>query len=132
MAVALQSRGQLDEALRIRREEELPVYERLGDQRERAVTMGKIADVLQSRGQLDEALRIRREEELPVYEQLGDQRARLVCWANQATALLARGATGDRDEARRLFTAAMADAQRMGLPDVEVIADWLKSVDAEP
>ena len=64
----------MDEALRIRREEELPVYERLGDVRERAVTLGKIADILQARGELDEALRIRREEELPVYERLGDVR----------------------------------------------------------
>ncbi len=43
----------------------LPVYERLGDVRSRAVTMGQIADVLQVRGDLDEALRIRREEESP-------------------------------------------------------------------
>jgi hypothetical protein len=33
----LQARGELDEALRIRREEELPVYERLGDVREQAI-----------------------------------------------------------------------------------------------
>ncbi|MEJ2117973.1 MAG: hypothetical protein P8Y36_08760 [Alphaproteobacteria bacterium] len=64
--------GDLDEALRIRREEELPVYERLGDVRERAVTMGKIADILQSRGDLDEALRIHEEERLPVAEKLKD------------------------------------------------------------
>jgi hypothetical protein len=31
-------RGELDEALRIRREEELPVFECLGDVRERAMT----------------------------------------------------------------------------------------------
>ena len=71
----LQARGELDEALRIRREEQLPVYERLGDVRGVAVvTRGKIADVLQARGELDEALRIRREEQLPVYERLGDVR----------------------------------------------------------
>ena len=70
-----QRRGELDEALRIRREEQLPVFERLGDVRESAVTMGKIADILHARGELDEALRIRREEELPVYERLGDVRA---------------------------------------------------------
>lgn len=46
-----QARRQLDEALRIRNEEELPVYERLGDVREKAVTLGKIAmiDALQGR-----------------------------------------------------------------------------------
>jgi hypothetical protein len=59
IADILFSRGDLDEALRIRKEEQLPVYERLGDVRERAVTMGKIADILESRGDLDEALRIR-------------------------------------------------------------------------
>ena len=47
IADVLQARGELDEALRIRREEELPVFERLGDVRARAVTMGRIADVLQ-------------------------------------------------------------------------------------
>jgi hypothetical protein len=55
----LQARGELDEALRILREDALPVYARLGDVREKAVTMGKIADILQVRGELDEALRIR-------------------------------------------------------------------------
>ncbi|MCB9551933.1 MAG: tetratricopeptide repeat protein [Myxococcales bacterium] len=54
------AQGALDEALRIRREEQLPVYERLGDVRAQAVTMGKVADILQARGELDEALRIRR------------------------------------------------------------------------
>ena len=72
VADVLQARGQLDEALRLRREEELPVYERLGDVRERAVTMGKIADVLQARGQLDEALRMHLEERLPVAQAMQD------------------------------------------------------------
>ena len=36
IADILQTRGELDEALRIRREEELPVYERLGDVRSSA------------------------------------------------------------------------------------------------
>jgi phosphopentomutase len=47
----LLSRGQLDEALRIYQEEELSVYERLGDVRSKAITMGKIADILEARGQ---------------------------------------------------------------------------------
>ena len=57
MADILTDRGQLDDALKIRQEEELPVFERLGDVRARAVTMGKIADILQTRGQLDDALK---------------------------------------------------------------------------
>jgi hypothetical protein len=44
----------------------LPVYERLGDVRSRAVTMGKIADILQQRGETDEALRMYTEEYMPV------------------------------------------------------------------
>ena len=73
------------------REEELPVYERLGDVRAKAVTMGKIADILQARGQLDEALRIRTEEELPVYERLGDVRSKAVTMGKIADILQARG-----------------------------------------
>ncbi len=51
--------------MRIRREDQLPVYERLGDVRAKAVTMGQIADILRERGELDEALRILRKDELP-------------------------------------------------------------------
>jgi tetratricopeptide (TPR) repeat protein len=91
IADILQARGQLDEALKIRNEEELPVYERLGDVRSRAVTMGQIADILQARGQLDEALKIRNEEELPVYERLGDVRERAVTMGKIADILQARG-----------------------------------------
>ena len=106
IADILQSRGDLDEALRIRREEQLPVYERLGDVRSRAVTMGKIADILQARGDLDEALRIRREEQLPVYERLGDVRARAVAIGKIADILQARG---DLDEALRIRRGATAN-----------------------
>jgi hypothetical protein len=72
IADMLQQRGEIDEALRIRREEQLPVYDRLGDVRERAVTMGKIADMLQQRGETDEALRIHLEERLPVAQRIHD------------------------------------------------------------
>jgi tetratricopeptide (TPR) repeat protein len=59
IANLLETRGDLDEALRIRGEQ-IPIYERLGDVRSLAVTRGQIADILQARGDLDEALRIRR------------------------------------------------------------------------
>ncbi|MGH8582740.1 MAG: hypothetical protein ACREWG_08095 [Gammaproteobacteria bacterium] len=85
-----QIRGQLDEALRIRQEEQLPVYERLGDVRSKAITQSKIADILQARGQLDEALRIRQEEELPVYERLGDVREKAAALFKIAQMNLAR------------------------------------------
>jgi hypothetical protein len=78
-------------ALRIRRKEELPVYERLGEVRSRAVTMGKIADILFSRGDLDEALRIR-------CTSVWARCARALSpWARSPT-----GSRGDLDEALRI------------------------------
>jgi hypothetical protein len=111
----------LDEALRIYREEQLPVRERLGDIRARAVTWGKIAGVLEARGELEEALRIRREEQLPVCERLGDVRGLLVGRANLAVNLIQRNAPGDRDEAARLLVLAKDAAERMRIPEAEQI-----------
>ena len=99
IANILEARGELDEALRIRTEEELPVYEQLGDARSIAVTRGRIADILQARGELDEALRIRTEEELPVYERLGDVRAGAIAQGRIADILQARG---ELDKALRI------------------------------
>jgi tetratricopeptide (TPR) repeat protein len=99
IADILGARGDLDEALRIRHEEELPVYERLGDVYLRAVKMGQIADILGERGDLDEALRIRCEEQLPVFERLGDVRERAVTMGKIADIL---GKRGDLDEALRI------------------------------
>ena len=99
IADILQMRGDLDGALRIRREEELPVFERLGDVGLAAVTKGKIADILETRGDLDGALRIRREEQLPVYERLGDAREAAVTKGQIADILQMRG---DLDGALRI------------------------------
>ncbi|HNN95447.1 MAG TPA: tetratricopeptide repeat protein, partial [Pseudomonadota bacterium] len=94
-----QARGQLDDALRILREEVLLVFDKLGDIRERAVTMGKIADIYHARGKLDEALRIRWEEVLPVFEKLGDIRSSAVTMGKIADIYRARG---QLDEALRI------------------------------
>ena len=131
LATLLESIGELDEALRIRREEQLPVYERLGDVRERAVTLGKIADVLQARGELDEALRIRREEQLTVYERLGDVRERAVGRTKLAINLIKRGRTEDRPEATRLLEMALADARQMRIPEAAVIEQWIAWADGQ-
>ncbi|WP_321533171.1 CHAT domain-containing protein [uncultured Desulfuromonas sp.] len=101
IADILMARGELDEALRIRTEEELPVNERLGDVHSKAVTQGQIADILMARGELDEALRIRTEEELPVYERLGDVCLKAVTQGKIADILMARG---ELDEALRIRT----------------------------
>jgi tetratricopeptide (TPR) repeat protein len=96
----LQEQGELDEALRIRREDELPVYERLGDQRLHAVTMGRAASILQQQGELGEALRIR-QDELPVYERLGDLESRAGAMGGIADILQAQGELGEALRIRR-------------------------------
>jgi tetratricopeptide (TPR) repeat protein len=107
----LVTRGDLDEALRIYKEEELPVFERLDDVRQRMVTMGKIADILESRGDLDDALRIRREEQLPVSERLADVHARAVTMGQIADILETRG---DLDEALRIRREQLPVYERVG------------------
>ncbi len=118
IADILQARGQLDEALRIRREEQLPVYERLGDVRSIAVAKGKIADILQARGQLDEALRSWQEEVIPALERLGDVRSIAVAKGKIADILEARG---QLDEALRIRREEELPVyERLG--DVQLIA----------
>jgi tetratricopeptide (TPR) repeat protein len=94
-------RSEFVEALRIRRVEQLPLYERLGAARDQAVTLGKIADILQTSGELDEALRIRREDQLPIYEQLGAERSRAVTLGKIADILQARGEFAEALRIRR-------------------------------
>ncbi|GGN43320.1 tetratricopeptide (TPR) repeat protein [Actinoplanes campanulatus] len=95
----LYRRGDYDESLRIRKEIQLPVYERLGNSREAAVTWGKIADILYQRGDYDESLRIRREIQLPVYERIGDTRSAAIAWGDIAEFFYRRG---DYDEVLRI------------------------------
>ena len=59
IADILQARGQLDDALNIRQTEQLPVYEKLGDVRSKAVTMGKIATLLWAKNPKEHRERIR-------------------------------------------------------------------------
>ena len=125
-------RGELNEALRIYEQEELPVYRRLGDVRSVAVTQGQIADILQDRGQLDEALTIREQEQLPALERLGDVRGVLVARANLALNLLKRAAPGDRDKARSLLCLALADARRLGIPEAGQIEDIIQQHNLQP
>jgi len=99
VADILAARGELDEALRIRREEELPVYKRMGDVHAHTVAMRKVADILRARGEFDEALRMLREEVLPAFERPGEERERAVTMGKVADIRLARG---QLDEALRI------------------------------
>ncbi|HME23578.1 MAG TPA: CHAT domain-containing protein [Acetobacteraceae bacterium] len=120
VADILVARGELDEALRIRNEKELPVYTRLGDIREMAVTQGKIADILLARGELDEALRILDQECLPAFTHLGEIRSISEVRARIAK-ILAR--QGRPDEAIAMQEERLATHRRLG--DVEGIAGSL-------
>ncbi|MFD7417709.1 CHAT domain-containing protein, partial [Kitasatospora purpeofusca] len=113
IADILQQRGEVEEALRIRREIELPAYQRVGDTRSTAVTWGQIADILQQRGEVDEALRIRHEIELPAFERIGDTRSTAITWGKIADALQQRG---EVDEALRIH-------REVQLPAFERIGD---------
>jgi hypothetical protein len=125
IADILQARGELDEALRIRQQEELPIFEKLGDVRSKAVTMGKIADILYRRGELDEALRIRQQEQLPIFEKLGDVRGLLVAQTNMAI-LLMQFTPPRRAEANQLLCQALRAAKKMRIPEAKQIRQVLK------
>jgi tetratricopeptide (TPR) repeat protein len=114
-------RGDYDEALRIRREVELPVYDRLGDTRSAAVAWGKIADIAYQRGDYDEALRIHREVELPVYERLGDTRSTAVTWNEIAGIAYQRG---DYDEAAELQRKVLEVNRQLGDLDGIATVSW--------
>ena len=106
-------RGDYDEALRIRREIQLPALERLGETRSAAITWAQIADIAYDRGEYDEALRIRREIQLPAFERLGDTRSAAITWGNIADIAYRRG---EYDEALRI-------RREIQLPALERLGD---------
>ena len=121
LAHVLRFRGKADEALHILQDELLPTFERLGDVRSKAITMGQIADILQSRGQMDEALRIRQEEQLPVFERLGDVGAKAITMGQIADILQSRG---QLDEALTIWqTECLPVFERLGLTRETAIAN---------
>ncbi|WP_265296472.1 tetratricopeptide repeat protein [Streptomyces sp. SHP 1-2] len=101
IANVLERRGEVEEALRIRREVQLPVFERIGDTREAAITWGRIANILEQRGEVEEALRIRREVQLPVFERIGDTREAAITWGQIANVLEQRGEVEEALRIRR-------------------------------
>lgn len=58
---------------------------------------------------------------MPVYERLGDVRSLLAGRANLAITLMQRGLPEDRSEIRTLLQQALADAERLRLPEAETI-----------
>jgi hypothetical protein len=105
-------------ALRIRTQEQLPVYERLGDVRSKAVTQGKIADILQARGELDEALALH-EQRLPIAELLRDIDSIAHIKFSIASLRLQRGDhnTGGIQQIYKDLSEAFGISLKLGRPD---------------
>jgi hypothetical protein len=80
----------------------LPVFERLGDVREVAITQGQVARIVAARGEVDEALRICRELQLLVFMRLGDKRRIAFTQGQIADLLAGRAGPGDLGEALRI------------------------------
>ena len=118
----LEARGNLDGALRIRREEQLPVYEKLGDVRSKAVAMAKIAGIELARGRVDEAIRGYETGVIPALEQLGAEQDLAMARWNLAVMLRGRGRPEDLGRAEALTEQAYQAARRMRLPLAEKIA----------
>lgn len=96
---ALAARGSFDEAITIWQERAVPILEKLGEARERAIMLCKVARILQLRERFEEALQILREEALPAFAAVGDIRSRAITLGSIADVLQAQG---DLDSALRL------------------------------
>ena len=87
IADVISARGELDEALRIRREEQLPVYEKLGDVRSLLAGRANLVvmlmkrqaaeDLAEAKGLLDQALIDADRLRIPEAEQIRELLARL-------------------------------------------------------
>ena len=107
-AEATISRDGPDKALQTLRDAVF-LFEQAKEERSRAVTMGKIADILAQRGETEEALRIHREEELPIFECLGDVGSRAVTMGRITDILAQRGR--DRGGPADSYRGALADSR---------------------
>jgi tetratricopeptide (TPR) repeat protein len=90
-------------------QEMLDIYEKLGDVRERAVTLGDIARLKAQAGDVAGALALH-QERLDIFEKLGDVRSRAVTQSDLADLLSARG---EYDEAERLYRDSLEICRRI-------------------
>ncbi len=97
-------------------QEELVVYEQLGDVRARAVTLGDIARLKAQGGDVAGALALH-QEELAVYEQLGDVRSRALTLYDLAGLYQTQGGYS---EAERLYRESLEICRQLG--DVEGVS----------
>ena len=110
IADILQARGDLDAALRIRTEEELPAFEKLGDVGSLAVTKGKIADILQARGDFDAARRLHLDN-VSVAERMGA--VRIIMYAKFSIACIGMAEGVSSIEDAQLAIEHLSDAYKI-------------------
>ena len=103
-------------------------YQDIDDRRGEALAKRRIADALATRGSPAEALRILREESLQVYQQLGDVRSRAITMAKMGIVLARKNQVV---EARRLLSEALRDAERLRIPEAEIIRKHLDGLVSE-
>ncbi len=87
----LAQRGFSSNALSILRDELVPLYKALDDERALLETQGQIANILQEHGQSEDALRILEEYLLPAYARLGYRREQAITLGKIADILHAGG-----------------------------------------
>lgn len=88
---ALLARGSFDEAIVLLEEKAVPILDKFGKTRERAIIVCKIAYILQLRERFAEALKLLREEALPAFDEVKDIRSRAVTLGMIADTLQAQG-----------------------------------------
>lgn len=132
LAGRLKDLGEYDEALRIRREQELPMVERLGDVRSKAGIQGQIAGIPSPAVNSMPPFISASTNVLPVYERLGSARDVMRCRGWIARILLERAHLQDRPRAEALMRQALAAARAMQLPEAAVIENVLRKHGFDP
>lgn len=122
------SRGQLGKALNIREKIILPLLEKTKDKKNKAITMMKIADSFQAKGQFDDALNAFQQEVLPLLEQLGDIRSLLAGRTNLAILLWKMDSKQNIQQIQELLNLALADAQRLQIPETAKIEELMQQM----
>jgi len=102
---------EFDEGLRIRQDEQLPVYVRLGEERLESLTIAKIADVLKMQGKLDQAIEMY-EKTLELNETLGLKEGIANSYGNLGIIYEMRG---ELDRAVELHEKSLAISEKLGL-----------------
>ena len=114
IADLLQACGEFEEALRMRKEQELPAFESLARPQQRALTLAKIAELLDALGDGREALRVyAREDVLPVLQNYNLHEERTWVLERLVRSL---DANQEPEEALRVLTEEL-------LPSYQVLSD---------